>query len=636
MPLVYAGRYLKVNLTNGTWSEEIIADGDVRRFLLGSGYAAWLHYREMEPTLPPLDVTSTLYVFNGLFTGSFAPSGCRTTWCGRSPLTRIWGESNVGGHWGAVLRAAGYDGLVFTGRAERPVYLWIDGRDGTIELRSAEHLWGRDCHEAHDVLLAETAAKAQVAVIGPAGENLVHYASVMMGGRLQARAAGRGGIGAIMGSKRLKAIVVRGGSARPSYHDLGTFRQTVKTANRWIQDNSMGMSKLGTSGGLAGAERAGDLPVDNWRGGSWSEGAQRTTGQTIAETMFRKHHRCFACPIGCGKQVEIKEGRYAGLQAHSPEYETLAGFGGLLLNDDLHSIVYMDHLCNGYGLDSISTAANIAFALEAYEKGLLSDEDTGRLPLRWGDADAIIELIHRIARRQGLGDLLADGVRSAAARLGPEAENFALHVKGQEFPYHDPRAFTSMAVNYATANRGACHLEALSYWRGYGIEVPGLSHLGETGDGAFDRYDSRGKGAMAARYQDYMALYNPLGLCKFIIKAGVGPETVAQWVELAMGWHWTTDDAFRTGERLFNLKRLINIGYGIGRADDTLPQRFLTEPRPDGGAAGVLPDLEAMLEEYYAARGWDPATGHPTAKKLAELDLAFREVPPARCPARCQ
>ncbi|MDH7487477.1 MAG: aldehyde ferredoxin oxidoreductase family protein [Anaerolineae bacterium] len=622
MSPVYAGRYLNVNLTDSTWREKHIADDDVRRFLLGSGYAAWLHYQTMDAALPPLDPASPLYVFNGLFTGSIAPTGCRTSFCGRSPLTGIWGEANVGGHWGAALRAAGYDGLIFTGRAAHPVYLWIDGRSGTIELRPADHLWGQDCHTAHDRLLAETDARAQVAVIGPAGENLVRYASIITGGEREARTAGRGGLGTLMGSKNLKAIVVGGGNARPAYHDAIGFRQAVKAANRWIADNSIGMSKLGTAGGVAGAEAAGDLPVQNWRGGSWPEGAQRITGQTIAETILAGHHRCHACPIGCGKEVEIGKGRYAGLRGHCPEYETIAGFGSLLLNDDLESIVYMDHLCNRYGLDTISTSACIAFAFEAYEKGLLNETDSGGLPLRWGDPEAIITLIHRIARREGLGDLLAEGVRAAAARLGPQAEPFAIHVKGQEFPYHDPRARLSMAVNYATANRGACHLEALSYWRGYGVKVPGLSHFGEADDGTFDPHDSRGKGVMAARYQDYIAVYNPLGLCKFIVKGLTGPEMVAEWVRLALGWEWTADDVLRTGERLFNLKRLINIRYGIGRQDDTLPQRFLSEPRPSGGAAGVLPDLERMLEEYYAARGWDPLTGHPTVARLAELGLA--------------
>jgi len=618
---INAGCYLKVDLSNGTWQQEPIADADVRRFLLGSGYAAWLHRQQMDPTLSALEADSILYAFNGLFTGSMAPTGCRSTWCGRSPLTGIWGESNVGGHWGAALRSAGYDGVALAGRSSQPVYLWLDGRDGSIELRDASALWGLNCHEAHDALLAETDNKARIAVIGPAGENLVSYASVMTGSKLQARAAGRGGMGALMGSKRLKAIVVRGGHERPAYHDLAGFREAVKTANPWIRDNSIAMSKLGTSGGLAGAEAAGDLPVQNWRGGSWKEGAERTTGQALAATMFSGHHRCFACPIGCGKQVEIQAGRYSGLQAHSPEYETLAGFGAMLLNDDLESIVYMDHLCNRYGLDTISTSASIAFAFEAYERGLLGEHDVDGLQMQWGNTEAIIELIRRIAYREGVGGLLADGVRAAANRLGPEAEAFSLHVKGQEFPYHDPRSFVSMAVNYATGVRGACHLEALSYWRGYGVKVPGLSQHGETLDGEFDRHSKQGKGKMAARYQDYMAVFNPLGLCKFIVKGSAGPETIAEWVNLALGWNWRAADVLEMGERIFNLKRLINGRYGMDRADDTLPDRFLTEPRPSGSAAGVLPALDEMLDEYYSERGWSPLTGQPSYQKLEQLGL---------------
>ncbi|HUW10153.1 MAG TPA: aldehyde ferredoxin oxidoreductase C-terminal domain-containing protein, partial [Anaerolineae bacterium] len=243
------------------------------------------------------------------------------------------------------------------------------------------------------------------------------------------------------------------------------------------------------------------------------------------------------------------------------------------------------------------------------------------LQMEWGNAEAIIELIHRIASREGLGGLLADGVRAAAGRLGPEAESFALHVKGQEFPYHDPRSFASMAVNYATCVRGACHLEALSYWRGYGIQVPGLSSYGETADGEFDRHSSHGKGEMAARYQDYMAVFNPLGLCKFIVKGKVGPDTIAEWVNLALGWNWLAADVFETGERIFNLKRLINSRYGIGRADDTLPNRFLKEPRPSGSAVGVLPALDEMLDEYYATRDWSTLTGQPSDQKLAQLGL---------------
>jgi len=288
----------------------------------------------------------------------------------------------------------------------------------------------------------------------------------------------------------------------------------------------------------------------------------------------------------------------------------------MLLNDDLNSIAALNDLCNRYGLDTISTSSVIAFAFEAYERGLLRQEDVDGLALTWGNAEAALMLVKRIAYREGLGDLLADGVRAAAQRLGPEAEKFALHVKGMEMPYHDPRAFVCMAAHYATASRGACHMEAAAYWEGYGVKVPGLA-----GEFPYNKHDSRGQGRVAAHYQNYSGLYNPLGLCRFIIKGLAGPEMVADLVNAALGWGWTAKDVFLTGERLHNLKRLINVRLGITRADDTLPERFLKEPRPAGGAAGVLPDLPLMLDEYYAYRGWDPQTGIPTAERLAALGL---------------
>jgi aldehyde:ferredoxin oxidoreductase len=615
MPYVYAGQYLHIDLSTGTWEVVPMADEDVRRYLLGSGYAAYLYYREMNPDIGPLDPRSALYVFNGLLSGTFAPTGCRSSWCGRSPLTGIWNEANMGGHWGAELRFAGYDGIVVTGRAAEPVYLWIDGRAGTVTLRPASHLWGLDHFATYEAIGRETDPKAVVACIGPAGEHLVRFAAVVTGGQAHSRAAGRGGMGALMGSKNLKAIAVRG-QERPAYHDVATFRQVVKESNQSIKENSLSMSKLGTPGGVIGAEKVGDFPLGNWREGSRPDLAAQISGQRIAETIFVKHTFCFACPIGCGKYVEVKEGPYAGVSGHGPEYETLAGFGGMLLNDDLNSIAALNDLCNRYGMDTISTSSVIAFAFEAYERGLLRREDADGLELTWGNAEAALALVKRIAYREGLGDLLADGVRAAARRLGPEAERFALHVKGLEMPYHDPRAFMSMAANYATANRGACHMEACAYWEGYGVKVPGLA-----GALPYEKHDSRGQGRVAAHYQNYVATYNPLGLCKFIIKGLAGPDMVASLVNAALGWGWTAADVFLAGERLFNLKRLINLRLGVTRADDTLPERFLREPRPAGGAAGVLPDLALMLAEYYDHRGWDPQTGRPTPEKLAQLGL---------------
>jgi aldehyde:ferredoxin oxidoreductase len=612
MSTVYAGKLLRVDLTGGTHRIDAIDETDVRRYLLGSGLAARIFSEEMDPGIEPLDPANPLLAFNGLLTGTFAPTGCRSSWCGRSPLTGIWNEANMGGHWGAELRFSGFDGLILTGRARAPVYLWV--HDGQVEIRPAGHLWGLDHFEVFDALRQETDARAQVACVGPAGENLVRMAGVVQGGQEHARTAGRGGMGALMGAKNLKAIVLRG-KDRPQYPDMKAFRDFVKEINGYIKANSVGMSQLGTAGGVQATELTGDLPLKNWTLGSWQEEAARISGQRMAETIFERHTFCFACPIGCGKTARIDEGPYAGVYGHWPEYETLAGFGGNCQCDDVEAIARMNDLCNRYGLDTISTSSAIAFAMEAYEKGLISQADTGGLELTWGNAEAMIEAIHGIAHRQGIGTLLADGVRAAAQRLGPEGEAFAIHVKGMEIPYHDPRAFVSMAANYATAVRGACHLESLSYWMGYGVRFKDWYDPGE-----YDPHDSAGKGQVAMDFQNYMATYNPLGICKFIAKGKVGPGHVADLVNAALGWDWTADDVLTTGERLFNLKRLINLRLGVTRADDTLPRRLLEEPRPSGLAEGVLPDLDRMMEEYYRARGWTP-DGVPGEARLAALGL---------------
>ena len=627
MPHVYAGQYLHIDLTAREITTHAINDADVRRFLLGSGYAAKLFHDALNPELAWDDPASPLLIFNGLLSGTFAPTGCRSAWCARSPLTGIWGESNMGGHWGAELRFAGYDGLVITGRAERPVYLWIDeaGSVGdrpeqvNIELRAADHLWGHNHYHVFDQVRAETDPKAQVACIGLAGERLVRYAGVMQGGIGHARTAGRTGIGAVLGSKNLKAIAVRG-KERPEYHDAKGFRDVVKTRNAQIKDGAYGLSMLGTAGSVPNAEKYGDLPLRNWQGGSWPEALQ-ISGQRIAESIFERHTFCFACPIGCGKTVQIDDGPYAGTQGHGPEYETLGGFGGLLLNSDLDSICHINMLCNDYGIDTISASACIAFAIEAAELGLLSSDEVDGLELTWGNAEAIMACVHKIGRREGLGYFLAEGVRRMAERLGPAAAPLAAHVKGLEMPYHDPRAFVSMGPGYATANRGACHMETMTYYEGYGIEIPGVVFR-PGADQWQARLGSQDSGAMAARYQDFQSVYNPLGLCKFIERGLMGPAELAELVNQALGWGWTGQEVMQTGERIFNLKRLINAVYGLTAADDVLPERLATQPRPSGGAAGVLPDMDLMMAEYYEARGWDPASGAPSPDRLAALSLA--------------
>lgn len=613
MAHVYAGRLLHVNLQSEQPSVLEVAPEDVRAYLLGSGLAARLFRDALaagQVPADPLDPANTLYAFNGLLTGTIVPTGCRSTWCARSPLTGIWGESNTGGYWGAELRFTGYDGIILEGGAARPVYLWIDGRSGIAELRDAGHLWGLDQFETHERIREETDARARIASIGPAGEHLVRYASVMQGGPTHSRAAGRTGMGAVMGAKRLKAIAVRG-AHKPAYPDAEGLRSLVKRLNKMIRTKAAGMTLLGTSGGVLTAERFGGLPLKNWLEGSWPDGAEAITGQTMHDTIWVRNAFCHACPIGCGKTIEITEGPYAGVKGEGPEYETLCGFGGNLLINDLHAIARMNELCNQLGMDTITTSGVLAFATEAFERGLIGAEDTGGIELRWGDPAPAIEMIGAIARREGIGDLLAEGSRVAARQLGAEAAQLAVHVKGLELPYIDPRAFVDMGLDYATANRGACHMESPSYWRGYGATWPGWQEEPR------DRFEGGETAAqLVVEFQNFASVFNPLGLCKFICKGGIAPEHVTALLDAAMGWEWTPDDLLAAGRRIYDLKRHINCELGITRADDTLPPRILTHPRPSGSAEGSLPDLDAMLESYYRLRGWDEQ-GRPALDGIA-------------------
>ncbi|MGD8968678.1 MAG: aldehyde ferredoxin oxidoreductase family protein [Anaerolineae bacterium] len=612
MDTVYAGRWLRIDLGSGEVGPTSIAEEDVRTWLLGSGWAAHLLYQMLDPALDPLDRASPLLVFNGLLTGTFAPAAARSSWCARSPLTGIWNESNVGGHWGAEMRFAGFDGLVITGRASSPVALWI--ADGEAEIRDASAVWGCGTFETHDRLREETDPQAQVACIGPAGERCVPLAGVMTGGQAHNRAAGRGGIGALMGAKNLKAIVVRG-RQRPTYPDRDRLRTVVRRANGVIRERSAGMAKFGTAGGIPAAEHFGGMPLKNWQQGSWPDGAHAISGQAIHDTIRVRDTACFACPVGCGKAVEVEEGPYAGTWGEGPEYETLCGFGGNLLIDDLPALAAINVRCNDLGLDTISTSGVIAFATEAMERGVIPSEAAGDMPLAWGEPESVLGLVGQIAHRKGLGALLADGVRAAVPRLGPEAARFAVHVKGLEPAYHDPRAFVDMGLNYATASRGACHLESGTYWRGYGIEWPGWQ------EGDYDRLNSNEETVkVVIAFQDYLATYNPLGLCKFMIKGGMDPLRTTELLNAATGWDWAAGDLLQVGERLFNLKRLINLRLGVDQTQDILPPRLLTEPRPSGTAAGNLPDLDLLLPLFYERRGWT-SDGRPTRVRLEALGL---------------
>lgn len=611
------GKVLTVNLSSGDIGTREVPDELVKRFLGGGGIVAhWLltgfDNGFVDPG-DPLHPDQPLVVMTGLFVGTPLPTACKTTFGGKSPQTGIWNEAIVGGYFGQKLRAAGWDGIIITGQAEDPVYLWISPQG--VELRPAEVYWGKDVYHADEHLRQATHPQAQTAIIGPAGENLVKIASIMIGGH-EGRAAGRGGMGALMGAKHLKAIVVHGDQKVPVVERPAMMAATKET-NAKLKVEAVGLNRFGTAGLVQGNEASGDMPIHNFRGGRFVEGAATTCGQHILESAFVKNYGCFACAIQCGKVITILSGTHQGEHCHSPEYETAAGFGSNCLNPDGNVVVEANDLCNRLGLDTISASGLVAFAMEAYERGIITQKDTDGQALEWGNGEAILSLVTAMAYRDHIGDLLAEGARQAAQVLGHNAQEFAVQVKGLELAYHDPRAFPSMGINYATANRGGCHLEGLTYFVEGGA-FP-AAHIGYAGP--LDRFDPdvEAKTDLAVRMQNLMNVLNALGLCKFLIRGKVSPDEIARWVTLVTGWELTGAELLRIGARLHTLKRIYNVRNGISRKDDILPARLLTHNR-GGGAEGSFVHLGKMLSKYYHLRGWDEE-GIPTQATIRDLGL---------------
>jgi aldehyde:ferredoxin oxidoreductase len=612
----FYGKVLEVNLSTAEMKETPLPGEDYRRYLGGSGLAAKIFYERGYHKIDPFDEAAPLLVFTGLLTGHKLPAACKASFCGRSPATGIWAEATVGGYWPAALKTCGYDGLVITGRSRGPVYLYLNGAG--VEIRDASALWGKDVYATGEIIREELEEAARVAAIGPAGENGVSIAAIMIDGS-DARAAGRCGFGAIMGAKNLKAVVARRAGGPPQVADAGGLAEARKEVLPRIRKTTKNLTAFGTAGGLPVAEILGDLPIRNWTRGAWAEGAARVSGQAMADAgLMVKHFACFSCPIRCGKVMKVEVGPYRGTVAHGPEYETIAGFGSMCLNDDPNYIIAANDLCNRLGLDTISTASAVAFAMELFEYGLISKAESAGLDLRWGSGEGILKLISLIARREGLGAKLSLGVKKAAAYFGPLAQEFIAESKGLELAFHDPRAFSSMALVYATGNRGACHLEGLTYFnenKAFPASLIGLTD-------EYDLHSSLGKAALAKRMQDYMNIFNALGLCKFLIRGHVTAADIARWLSCVTGWDVAEEELWETGERLFNLKRLINVELGISRKDDTLSPRLLVHDRREGFAAGSLPHLGKMLAEYYNLRGWT-AEGIPRPETRVRFNLIF-------------
>ncbi len=487
----YMNRIVEVNLSDRKIEVVKLEDELNKKFLGGSGLGAKILWDSKAYQSDPLSDSNTLVFMTGPFANTPALLSGRHAVVSRSPLTGIFGEADSGGTWGPMLKRAGYDGIIVRGKTDRPVYLWVS-EDG-VEIRKAGQLWGKDTFDTEAALRSETAEKAVTACIGQAGERLVRMAAVMNDGRA-ARAAGRCGLGAVMGSKKLKAITVHGSQKTP-VHDREGLLQAVREIGRTIRENMVGMTKFGTSGSLAAFEELGSLPLQNWKGSErWKEGAFELTGATMADRILTRNYGCEGCIVRCGREIRVTDGPYAGLEGAGPEYETLASMGSLCLIDDLKAISMANDLCNRFGLDTISTGAMVAFAIEAYEKGILTKNDTDGLDLTWGNARAMVETVRMIGENRGLGSILAKGVREAAKVLGRGTEQFAVHAKGLEFPMHDPRCYMAGALQYATSARGACHVSGFSHTFERVLTLPEIG-LGKVPD----RLATEGKGMLTAK-----------------------------------------------------------------------------------------------------------------------------------------
>jgi len=593
---------LKVDLTSRRFEKIIVPAEWVSEYLGGASLAARILYDYLVPELDPYRPEAPLLFLNGPLTGTAGPAVGRFVVCSRSPATGLWGEANCGGFWGPELRMAGYDGLWITGQSDLPVYLFI--QDEKVSIKDAGHLWGQDTYTTQSIIENELCAgKVRVAVIGPAGETRIPYSLILTD---HGRVAGRTGMGAIMGAKKLKAIAVQGHDQVPVI-DPDVYMPLRSEANRILRNDAMTqvLRQLGTASIADYFDYLGEMPKKYFQAEVFSEAAN-ISGASITETILTGVSACHACVIACGRVVKLDDGK----KRKGPEYETLVGFGPNLLISDPVFATQMGELCDRYGMDSISLSNAIGLAFAMFETGQISLEDTGGLSLLWGDKQVVERLVHQTVTREGLGGIIAQGARELGKHFG--AEQAAVQVNGLEVPYHDPRGASGMALVYATSPRGACHNQSDYFLVDVGQADP------ELGLDYYSRHDGAEKAKNVALHQDWRTVCNSLVLCIF---ANLSPETIVKLINAACGLDWDTHQMMMAGERGWNLKRAINNRLGLTAQNDSLPEQF-HKPYPDAQSnLGFVPRFIEMLAAYYAARRWDPETGYPTRGKLFELGL---------------
>jgi len=604
----YTGKIARIDLSKRKVYVQRLENNLIKDYIGGSGIGAKLLYEEKTEKMDPLSPNSLIIFMTGPLTGSGVPGTGRHEVIFKSPLTNIFARSSVGGSWGVKLKKAGFDGIIISGKSDKPVYLWI--HEEKVEFRSANHLWGKDTYEVDKILKEETEGKASTAVIGPAGEKGIKISCIVHDGK-HARVAGRCGGGALMGSKNLKAIVVYG--TQPVFVcKPEKLKNYLRELIPHIKEVSKGLSEFGTAGGILNYEKLGNFPHKNWALSDWEEGAKKICGQEMAKTILKGRYSCRDCPIGCGRVVKVTEGPFAPVDGGGPEYETIAALGSNCLVDNLEAIAKANELCNRYGLDTMSTGGVIGFAMEAYEKSLINIKDTGGIELKWGDGKAVIKMVEKIAKREDIGKLLGEGVKEAALGIGKNSIEFAIHTKGLEPSYHDPRCFFSQALSYATTNRGACHNGSQSHSCEMSNTQPDIGI-----DKPQDRHQLEGKAEFTIKLQNLMCMFDSIVMCNFMHASGaIKVHSMVNLLNYVTGLDLDIKEFMKIGERIFNLQRLYNVRCGISRKDDTLPSRFLTLKRN----RGKLPPLGELLSDYYEYRGWNEE-GIPNQIKLKELNI---------------
>ena len=608
----YTGKILEVNLSNGKIETKSIKEEDQRKFLGGSGLAAKIFFDSFDPNVDPLSPKNPLIIMNGPVVGTQFPGTSRFAVCGKSPLTGIWGEGTCGGNFGPELKFAGIDGIVFKGASPTPIYLSIE--DDRVELRDASDLWGMDNYSVTDFLKERHGKekRPKVLSIGLAGENLVKFAAICND---KGDFIGRTGMGAVMGSKKLKAVVVKGTKKVEVSHpdQYSALRKSLITKSRDAMV-AQSLRSMGSDAGMDLGMMTGDIPIKNWMVGEDFELSANLGGPSLTEKYLTRNHACSFCPIACKRVVKVDDGPFKTEEGPGPEYETCCSFGTLIMNYDLAGVIKANEWCNRYGMDTITCGAMIAFAMEAFEKGLVTKRETDGIDLTWGNITGAISLLHKIAKREGIGAVLSEGSREAAKRLGKGAEEFSVEVKGLEVPMHDPRGFHGMGLAYMTSIRGGCHLMHLAL----GVEQ-GISTYTEAGfQENYIGQTSEGKAEMIKLCEDLGLPFNSLAICEFVAWT-LSANDLVEMVRVTTGFDFTLKDLLACGERTWLLKRGLGNMMGVSMKDDRLPKRILT-PLKEGAAAGSVPDVEKLLREYYEIRGLNE-DGRPKKEVLIKAGL---------------